>query len=98
MNLLVVSRNLCSFGCKRAFRVISGSFISSSRFSQTRAFYVSQHPRGTNNKMADGGALVEEYSKRAKVAVRLHISFKNAAYYPIFQLLFYLVSCRRMKL
>lgn len=44
------------------------SFISSLNFAQIRAFHVSQQPRGTNNNMADGGALVEQYSKRAKAA------------------------------
>ena len=66
MNLLVLSRNLFSFSSKKAFRVIPGSLFS--HFAQIRTFYVSQHPRGANN-MADGSVLVEEYSKRAKVAV-----------------------------
>ena len=57
--------------------MISGSFTSSPSFSQIREFYASQHhPRGTNNKMADGSGLVEEYSKRAKMAVGFEIPFK----------------------
>lgn len=71
MKFLVISRNLFSFGYRKALRVTARSFISSLNFAQIRAFHVSQQPRGTNNNMADGGALVEQYSKRAKAAVRL---------------------------
>ena len=76
MNFLGVSRNLFSCCSKKAFRVISGSFTSRPSFSQIREFYVSQHPRGTNNKMADGSGLVEEYSRRAKIAVSFQIPLK----------------------
>lgn len=69
MNFFVVSRTFFSFSSKKALRVVSSCLISSARFAQIRALHVSQHPRGTNNKMADGSA-VEEYSKRAKLAVK----------------------------
>lgn len=73
MNFFVVSRTLVSFGSKKALRVVSSCLISSSRLAQIRALHVSQHPRGTkNNNMADGSA-VEEYSKRAKIAVNFYI-------------------------
>lgn len=77
MNFWGVSRNLFSCCSKKAFRVISGSFTSSPSFSQIREFCVSQHPRGTNNKMADGSGLVEEYSKRAKIAEDEIVSLKR---------------------
>lgn len=76
MNFCVVSRYLFSCCSKKACRVISGSFASSPSFSQVREFYVSQHPRGTNSNMADGSGLVEEYSKRAKMAVSFLIPLK----------------------
>lgn len=71
MNFFVVPRTFFSFGSKKALRVVSSCLISSSRFAQIRALHVSQHPRGTNNNMADGSA-VEEYSKRAKIAVNFY--------------------------
>ena len=50
---------------------------------------MSQHPRGTNNKMADGNELVEEYSKRAKLAVSC-FPFKAFRCYKFFLLLLFI--------
>ena len=99
MNFLAVSRNLFSFGSKKAFRVISGAFNARSKFSQIRVLHVSQHPRGTNNNMADG-SVVEEYSKRAKIAVSFLIQFHKAfPYIPVFMKMSsaVIISYRRMK-
>lgn len=71
MNFFVVPRTFFSFGSKKALRLVSNCLISSSRFARIRALHVSQHPRGTNNNMADGST-VEEYSKRAKIAVNFY--------------------------
>ena len=98
MNFLVISGNLFSFGCRTALRVTSRSFISSLSFAQIRAFNVSQQPRGTNNNMADGGPLVEEYSKRAKAAVGLLDPLWYTTYYQLWQLDISFVSSRRKKL
>jgi len=82
MNFFVVSRTFFSFGSKKALRVVSSCLISSSRFAQIRALHVSQHPRGTNNNMADSGA-VEEYAKRAKIAVNFCF-LKSLPYYIMY--------------
>ena len=79
MKLSVIQGNLFSVGWKRAFRVICVSLIPGSNSPQSRDFYESKHPRGTNNNMADADSLVEQYTKRAKAAVRWLSSFQ----YPL---------------
>ena len=71
MNLSIIPRNLFSFGFKRLTGVIAVSSIRDSTPLQSRAFCESKYPRGSYNIMADGSSLVEQYSKRAKIAVGL---------------------------
>ena len=96
MNFFVVPRTFFFFGSKKALRVVPSCLISSSRFAQIRALHVSQHPRGTNNNMADGSA-VEEYSKRAKIAVNFYFVKFLPYIMSFFDICGALIFFRRMK-
>lgn len=53
------------------------SSIRDSTSLKSRAFCESKYPRGTYNIMADGSSLVEQYSKRAKIAEDEVLSLKR---------------------
>ena len=74
MIFFIVTRKLLPFSSQK---VISSAFYASFKFSQIKGFHVSRHSRVANNKMADG-TVVEEYSKRAKIAVRFLIQLPQA--------------------
>ena len=94
MNLSIIPRNLYSFGFKRLTGVIAVSSIRDSSL-KSRVFCESKYPRGTYNIMADGSSLVEQYSKRAKIAVGLLKLFGYPCVTMPFSLLF--VNIRRMR-
>ncbi|XP_058971454.2 arginine--tRNA ligase, cytoplasmic-like [Pocillopora verrucosa] len=73
MIFFIVTRKLFPFSSQK---VISSAFYASFKFSQIKGFHVSRHPRVANNKMADG-TVVEEYSKRAKIAEDEMLSLKR---------------------
>lgn len=95
MNLSIIPRNLFSFGFKRVAGVIAVSSIRDSTFLQSRSFCESKYPRGTYNIMADGSSLVDQYSKRTKIAVRLLKLFGYPCVTMPFSFLF--VTIRRMR-
>ena len=93
MIFFIVTRKLFPFSSQK---VISSAFYANFKFSQIKGFHVSRHPRVANNKMADG-TVVEEYSKRAKIAVRFLIQLPQAFPHTSKVTLTFFIFIRRMK-